>query len=388
MLKKFNNFNINESKQMELHYYSFDWDDNILHMPTVIHMDKQEGDNWVPTDVSTSEFAQVRSAEGWRLLDNNPDKAFSDFRDYDQFLDDVKLALSDNQQGPAWEAFMECLEEGAIFSIITARGHEPGAIRQGVEHVIDNVLTDEQKTTLYNNCLKHAYLFAHDGEFDRISRGQLTKTPLIKVYLDNCDYYGVSSDWFAKNFGNASASNPEKAKEIALETFINKCNDLGHQVGAKSVSVGFSDDDKGNVEHVRTYFKEKSALFNTLAQHDVKFNLYDTTDRNIKGGVRDKFHPETIEESNGSNQAPGMASSIMPYTQFNNMADKYFPSDTAGIGRGNHELKRAVKHIGKFEENWRGEIVDKADKKKLKKKVKKSKEKLSKKRDKSKKKRK
>ena len=50
MIKKFSEF-IFESNSLELHFYSFDWDDNILHMPTVIHMDRKEGSNWIPVDV-------------------------------------------------------------------------------------------------------------------------------------------------------------------------------------------------------------------------------------------------------------------------------------------------------------------------------------------------
>jgi hypothetical protein len=33
-------------------YYAFDWDDNILVMPTKIHMEKRVGDRWIPTTVS------------------------------------------------------------------------------------------------------------------------------------------------------------------------------------------------------------------------------------------------------------------------------------------------------------------------------------------------
>ena len=40
--------------------YSFDWDDNILNMPTHIHLEKMVGDEWIPVDVSTSEFAEMR----------------------------------------------------------------------------------------------------------------------------------------------------------------------------------------------------------------------------------------------------------------------------------------------------------------------------------------
>jgi hypothetical protein len=118
---------ITESSNLELHYYAFDWDDNILHMPTYIHMDKKEGDKWVPIDVSTSEFAIVRNdRENYRLVNNNPDEAFSEFRDSGHrgesaFIEDVKLALSKNQYGPSWDSFIDCLKEGALFSIITAR---------------------------------------------------------------------------------------------------------------------------------------------------------------------------------------------------------------------------------------------------------------------------
>ena len=33
--------------------YSFDWDDNILFMPTRIHLEKRRGKGWVPVSFST-----------------------------------------------------------------------------------------------------------------------------------------------------------------------------------------------------------------------------------------------------------------------------------------------------------------------------------------------
>ena len=39
MIKKFNQF-LENNNSGHLLYYAFDWDDNILNMPTVIHMDK------------------------------------------------------------------------------------------------------------------------------------------------------------------------------------------------------------------------------------------------------------------------------------------------------------------------------------------------------------
>lgn len=327
MIIKFNNF-INESNDLELHYYAFDWDDNILHMPTCIHMDKKENGSWIPIDVSTSDFAIVRNDwENYRLVNQNPDQAFSEFRDTGHrgesaFIEDVKVALSKNDYGPSWEVFLKCLTEGALFAIITARGHEPQTMRKAVDYIIDTVLSEEDKFLLYSNCLKHAHMFSFGQEYDRIPKTQLSKTPLVKDYLNNCDFYGISSPSFKDNFNLGDALNPEIAKEKALDKFIEKCNILGKKVGAKSISVGFSDDDSKNVEHVNSYFKEKSALSNNLMPHKVKLNLYKTTDRSIKGGERTKFH-----ESNASSQAPGMASSIMPFSQFNNMNDRMFTNN-------------------------------------------------------------
>ena len=228
-----------------------------------------------------------------------------------------------------------------------------------VEYIINNVLTDDQKFLLYSNCLKHAYVFKHEGNFERIPKGILSKTPLIKTYLDVCDFYGVTSNSFISEFGEASAANPEHAKEQALDRFINKCNKLGNSVGAKSVSIGFSDDDPKNVEHVRKFFKEKSALSNTLS-HKLKLNLYKTTDRSIEGGERTKFNES-------SHQAPGMASSVMPFTQFNSMTNRLFPSDTKDQDPSSHTNKLYSKYLATLSKN-----IESKEKSKSRKKTKKS----------------
>ena len=349
MIKKFGDY-IKESSNLELHYSAFDWDDNILHMPTVIHMDKKVGNDWQPVDVSTSDFAKVRNdKDNYRLRNEDATFAFCEFRDFgprgkSAFIEDVKKALSEKAYAPAWEHFIKTLSEGAIFSIITARGHEPESIREAVEYVIDNVLTEEERFSMYNHCLKNAYLFSSEDveSFDRIPKDQITKTPLIKMYLDNCDYYGVTSDAFSKEFGPASASNPEKAKEMALDKFVHKCNNFGAKVGAKSVSIGFSDDDPKNVEHVQKFFKEKSALSNELGHdHEMKLNVYKTTDRTIKGGERSKFKSGQMTES--SSQPWGMEGSVVPFskwtsdTQWHNQSDKDAPTDAY-----HHELKNKV----------------------------------------------
>ena len=349
MIFRFKDF-IKESSNLELSYWAFDIDDNLLHMPTVIHMDKMVDGKWVKTDVSTSDFATVRNdKENYRLIDNNPSEAFCEFRDNGirgdkAFIEDLKKAISLNEYGPSWDAFMECLSKGEIFSLITARGHEPLTFRKGVEYIIDNVLTEDQKYLMYNNCLKHSYLFGStSNNFERVPKGEISKTKLVSLYLDCCDYYGISSDSFKKEFGEGNPSNPEVAKEQALNKFIEKCNSFGANIGAKSVSIGFSDDDAKNIDHVKKFFKEKSSLSNELS-HTVKLSTFQTTDRTIKGGEVTKFK---INES----QSIGMESSIMPFSSFNSITNRLTPSliDNDPVANTN---RSASKYISKQSKEW------------------------------------
>ena len=219
-IKSYKLFEKNDGKALKLKYYAVDWDDNILHMPTVIHMDHLIDGKWVPEDVSTEKFAQVRTDKtNWRLIDNKPDEAFSEFRDVGKrgsntFLHDVEIAVEDNKYGPSWDKFIECLVNGHIFSIITSRGHEPESIRKAIEWIINDILSDDQKYEMYQNCLKFVYLYNVNKKYDGIPKNEVfTENPLIKDYLDVCGYYGIQSKWFISKFGD---NTPEKAKGIAM----------------------------------------------------------------------------------------------------------------------------------------------------------------------------
>jgi hypothetical protein len=290
MIKSWNQFNENralyqhslesvpvESTDNHLLYYAFDWDDNILNMPTVIHMEKFIDGDWVPTDVSTSDFAVVRGdSDNWRILNGDKSAAFSEFSDNgprgeDAFLLDVKKAITENRYAPAWEDFIECLTSGAIFAIITARGHEPEGMRPGIEYVIDNVLNDDQKQKMYNHLLAYLYMFK-DENIDNVPKlledlSTPSKDPIVKTYLDNCDLVGVSSP-----SRSGSASNPEKAKEDALMQFADKADRFAKMVG-KKVKIGFSDDDPGNVRHITDLAKN---LHHERFANIISFTVKDT----------------------------------------------------------------------------------------------------------------
>ena len=273
---KFNEYNKYEDRiKPQLRFYSFDWDDNILFMPTVIHMERLENGEWIPEDVSTEKFAKVRKDSNYRIINNDPEEAFSEFKDNgprgkDAFLNDTILAISKGKYGPSWDDFIESLTNGSIFSIITARGHNPEPMRESVRWIIDNILTQDQKDEMAANLT--GYLQSFEGE-DVLSNAK-SFDDLVDYYLSFCDFYGVSSPWFEKNIYAGSASDPEDAKKRALTLFAKKIEKFGKQLDA-DVHLGFSDDDPGNVKAVQQLFKDEPSLSEYL-----NYYIYDTGGNN------------------------------------------------------------------------------------------------------------
>jgi hypothetical protein len=337
MIKKFRNFN--ESIDKTLLYYAFDFDDNILYMPTKIHMEELIDGEWVHKAVSTSQFAVVRKdRDRWRILHNAPSEAFSEFRDVgprgrDAFIDDVKEALRENKYAPSWDDFIECLVNGSIFAIITARGHEDSVIREAIEWIIDNELSEDQVYEMYNNLLKFSYIFGDEDDNDRILRGQPSKNSLVSKYLDNCDYVGVS----APSRGG-DPQNVELAKEEALLEFKRKINNFARSVGYKA-SIGFSDDDIGNYKHISELVdKITNEQFPYITKYVVKYTKDpDNIDKKIR-----------LNET--SNQAPGMESSVMPFTQFNNMTNRLYPSGANRQDDFFNQIRRQGDYLAKTSE--------------------------------------
>lgn len=308
---------IRESKDADhLLYYALDWDDNILNMPTVIHMEKKEGDTWIPVDVSTAKFAVVRNdLDNYRLSND----AFCEFRDSgprgdDAFLIDLKDAILQNRFGPAWDDFIECLTHGSVFAIITARGHESPAMRKGIEYIIDYILSPSQQDQMYNYLLKYAYMYREDEGHDRVLKGKPSQNSLVKKYLDICDLIGVS----APSRGGSPA-NPEKSKEEALMQFKDKVNKFAESIGIDA-KIGFSDDDVKNVKHIED-------LVDNLGKERFP-SIIEFVVKNTKNPQNVTKKVRTMTESNfTSNQGTGLESSVLPYTQFNNMTNKLNPSN-------------------------------------------------------------
>jgi hypothetical protein len=259
--------------------YIFDWDDNILFMPTKIKMDKKTESGWEPIDVSTEEFAHIRTNPDYRLRDNNPSVAFEDFRKTDSFLSDTVTAIKNKSFAPSFEKFKEALIYANPFAINTARGHKPEVLMKGVRMFIDMLFTKEEKQTMVNNIRKE---ITNIPGYRMYKLGRLNGDQVIDVYLDEMgEYYPVSSEEFGKKFGletSGGAANPEHAKKVAIEHFTNKVlNNVKKLVDSgyyTKVSVGFSDDDLRNVN------ASKKFLDNELKHlyPNIHFVVYDTSE--------------------------------------------------------------------------------------------------------------
>lgn len=282
-------------EEKNLRLYGFDWDDNILRMPTKIYLKNDRGG---VVGMSTEEFAEYRHLIGKEPFDYDgetivgfDDDAFRDFTHPETFLTDTKVAIEKNRKSPSFRKFKENLIYANPFSIITARGHNPRVLKKGVKLFISMVLSPDEKETMVDNIkdsFKHEEIFSDNflRKLDTLDDNQI-----IDLYLDEKgDYYPVSSKEFGQKFGvevSGGAANPEHSKKIALLDFISKYNDLIMSGKYVNTSLGFSDDDPKNIKAMINYVQNE--LSNMYPE--VKFIIYDTSE-----GGYNKIHIEANKE--------------------------------------------------------------------------------------------
>ena len=276
-------------------YYIFDWDDNILHMPTRIHMERLEEDGtWRETTLSTSTFALVRADTAhYRAPAGGWDEAFREFQDSpvrDNFIEDTIAALEriehGEQPGPSYQTLKKTLREGRLFAIVTARGHASETIKKAVRVFIKYALTEAEREEMMAN------LRGYRRWIDKVETFG-TDAEELDYYLSMCRYAAVTHDGFRERMASdpiyreklataPRATRPELAKEFAIRDFVEHVFHLLRRTHGfdRSVSIGFSDDDTGNVKTVSEYIKrELSRRF-----EGIKFVVYDTSDSSLPKG--------------------------------------------------------------------------------------------------------
>ena len=244
-----------EAGTPDMKYYSFDWDDNIAVMPTKIVLMDEDGKE---VGMSTEDFAEYRTEIGkepfeyeGHTITGFAEDAFRYFRTMGdkQFIVDSMTA----KPGPAWDDFVEAINNGSIFSIVTARGHHPNTLKEACYNYIVSNHNGINSNELVKNLEKYR---------DLADEEQLSKKDMIREYLDMCRFYPVS-------YGEGSATNPEEGKIKALKEFIQYVRDLSQHIQKKAFlknkvsnnfvipSIGFSDDDPRNIEKVKSHFENE-----------------------------------------------------------------------------------------------------------------------------------
>ena len=234
----------------DMKYYAFDWDDNILEMPTKIIVQSEDGKE---VGMSTEDFAEYRPLIGQVPFEyqgenivgyaDDPYRFFTVKGD-SQFIVDAMLAPI----GPSWDDFVEAINGGSIFSIITARGHTPSVLRDAVYNMIMTNHNGINKEELISNLKKFRDFTGEEG---------MTDEELIETYLDLSRFHPVT-------YGEGSAANPEEGKIKALREFIGYVKELAGRLGKRAFfkndvnnnfvpMIGFSDDDPGNIDKIKSF---------------------------------------------------------------------------------------------------------------------------------------
>lgn len=242
----------------DMKYYAFDWDDNIVHMPTKIIVKDESGDE---VGMSTDDFAEYRHMigkepfkyKGETIVDyaNEPFRNFRSGGDKDFLVDAMRAKV-----GPAFDDFREAINNGSIFAIITARGHNPNTIKEAIYNYIISGFNGIDKNQLIKNLKKYRSFVGEENMSDE---------DLIRSYLELNKYNPVS-------FGDEEgAVNPEEAKVDAMEEFVSYIKGMAALLNKKiflkkgirnkfipkEFSIGFSDDDPKNIEVMKKHFENK-----------------------------------------------------------------------------------------------------------------------------------
>jgi hypothetical protein len=147
---------------------------------------------------------------------------------------------------------VEAINNGSIFSIVTARGHTPEVMKESVY----NMIISNHMGIDSNELLKNLEKFR-----DIEGIGKSSKKEMIREYLDMCRFYPVT-------YGKGSAVSPEEGKIKALNEFVGYVKRISKHIEKKAYlknrisnnfvpTIGFSDDDLRNLEKVKSHFEDK-----------------------------------------------------------------------------------------------------------------------------------
>lgn len=265
-LRRYVNEGFDESGNPDSKYYAFDWDDNLMFMPTKIVV-LSENDEEV--GMGTEDFAEHRhqigvepfNYKGTTIISYAPDpfRYFGVEGDKRFIIDSMTAPV-----GPSWNDFVECINGGSIFAIITARGHTPNVLKESVKNLIIGNKNGINSKTVIENLKKYESLMKKNiKEENEDVVSEYDGGDLIDRFLERCQFSPVS-------YMAGTASNPEQGKINAMRSFISYCkvvaNEIIHVPGKFKNNIannevipliGFSDDDPRNIDKMKEFIEKE-----------------------------------------------------------------------------------------------------------------------------------
>ena len=271
-----------EENTPDLKYYAFDWDDNIMYMPTKIMLKVCGENNIEEIGMGTHDFAEYRTLIGKEIFEYKgtkicglADKPFRYFESSEESNRQFLLDTLIGKTGPAWVDFVEAINGGSIFAIITARGHNPDTIKEGIRQLIDGDMHGISKKELVKNLRKYREYI--NGELIE----DMSDESLINEYMNLNMYFPVT-------YGEGSATSPEEGKVIAMRKFISYVREQAKQLQkdielVDDVSnrfipkIGFSDDDERNLQAMSDKLSDEEEdslqMYSTKTGEKKQFNI-------------------------------------------------------------------------------------------------------------------
>jgi hypothetical protein len=168
-------------------FYFFDLDDNVFFLTTPIYIFHKKTNEELA--ISSGDFAKNLSLIGKsgiykdHVIDT--DKSFRRFRDEDRpinlrsFCEDLQAAIAKSEfewKGPSWQCFYHAAYNQRPVSLITARGHAPETIKEGIKFFVKEGHLPKEPNYL------SVYPVSHPETQANLSNGKPLTTAELKLH--------------------------------------------------------------------------------------------------------------------------------------------------------------------------------------------------------------
>jgi hypothetical protein len=194
-------------------FYFFDFDDNVAFLSTKIFLFHKESGK--ESAVSTADFAQNGKKVGrtgpyrdFEVRLDDETGSFRRFRDFDAkkmelalnrsqpFVEDMIEALGRSDvhwKGPSWSCFYHAAFNQRPLSVITARGHHPNTIRDGIQSFVQMGHLPVSPNYLGIYPVSHKETRRNLGDVDeRLTVAQLKRRAIRKSVEEAFEVYGFN----------------------------------------------------------------------------------------------------------------------------------------------------------------------------------------------------